>query len=106
MEEHPYGVPMQNQLAFVLDSLGTWSRGVPGSSISAASAWPGLPRPAGSHRGAVSPRSLYGAPGERCTGPVIWCADLPDGNLELLGRIDNQVKIRSHRIELGRSSPR
>jgi amino acid adenylation domain-containing protein/non-ribosomal peptide synthase protein (TIGR01720 family) len=26
---------------------------------------------------------------------------LPDGNLELLGRIDNQVKIRGFRIELG-----
>ena len=59
-----------------------------------------LGRP-GAHRRALRPRPLRHQPGARLyrTGDLArW---RPDGDLEFLGRIDHQVKIRGHRIELG-----
>ncbi len=98
----PYGFPMRNQLAFVLDSFGHLvPAGVPGELYlgGIGVAWGYLGRP--DLTAARFVPHPYGAPGERLyrTGDLVRY--FPDGNLELLGRIDNQVKIRSHRIELG-----
>ena len=98
----PYGVPMRNQLAFVLDSFGHLvPAGVPGELYlgGIGVAWGYLGRP--DLTAARFVPHPYGAPGERLyrTGDLVRY--FPNGNLELIGRIDNQVKIRSHRIELG-----
>ncbi|MFM0573190.1 AMP-binding protein, partial [Paraburkholderia caledonica] len=43
----------------------------------------------------------YGAPGARLYRSGDLARRLPDGDLEYLGRNDDQVKLRGFRIELG-----
>jgi amino acid adenylation domain-containing protein len=99
----PYGQPMANQLAFVLDSN---QQPVPiGVSGELHLGGVGLAR--GYHQRPdltaekFVPHPFAFKPGERLykTGDLVRY--LADGNLELLGRIDHQVKIRGFRIELG-----
>ena len=99
----PYGKPQNNQRAYILDAnLQPLPIGIPGElhlgGIGLARGY--FARPDLTVERFV-PNAFSKMPGDRIykTGDLArWKAD---GNIELIGRLDHQVKIRGHRIELG-----
>ncbi|AFT70786.1 Putative non-ribosomal peptide synthase [Alloalcanivorax dieselolei B5] len=94
----PYGTPLANVRLRVVDALG---RDCP--DFVAGELWIGGEGVARGYRG--DPRKTASRFVER--DGVRWYRTgdqaryRPDGNVEFLGRLDHQIKVRGHRIELG-----
>jgi hypothetical protein len=103
----PYGVPMANQTAYVLDRRGhPLPIGIPGELLlgGAGVGWGYFNRPDLTAEKFIP--DPFGAPGARLYRTGDLARYRPDGNLELLGRLDFQVKIRGVRIEPGEIAAR
>jgi amino acid adenylation domain-containing protein len=98
----PYGRPMANQKAFILDPcLQPVPIGVPGELHLGGV---GLARGYFDREELTRERFITNPFSQNSSERIYKTGDLarwmPDGNIEL-GRMDHQVKIRGHRIELG-----
>ncbi|GAA3952969.1 non-ribosomal peptide synthetase [Streptomyces marokkonensis] len=94
----PYGVPLRNMRARVVDGRG---RDCP--DLVPGELWIGGPGVANGYRADPerTAERFVGHDGERWYRSGDLARYRPDGVLEFLGRADHQVKIRGHRIELG-----
>jgi len=119
----PYGKPMQNCRYHILDAnLNPVPIGVPGElhigGICLASGYlnrpeltaerfipdpfgrPGVEKGTGTFSSEKVPVP-FSTPGDRLYKTGDLARYFPDGNIEFLGRIDHQVKVRGYRVELG-----
>jgi amino acid adenylation domain-containing protein len=99
----PYGRPMANQRACILDPyLQLLPVGAPGElhlgGVGLARGY--FDRPDLTAEKFI-PNPFGQQPGDRLYKTGDLARYMPDGNIELIGRMDHQVKIRGHRIELG-----
>ncbi|MFG3373652.1 amino acid adenylation domain-containing protein [Streptomyces tendae] len=94
----PYGVPLRNMRARVVDGRG---RDCP--DLVPGELWIGGPGVANGYRGDAGRTAdrFVDHDGERWYRSGDLARYRPDGLLEFLGRADHQVKIGGHRIELG-----
>ncbi|MBI5032797.1 MAG: amino acid adenylation domain-containing protein [Chloroflexi bacterium] len=101
----PIGRPLANRTAYILDRCGNVAPvGVPGElHIGGAGLARGyLHRPElTAEKFVMMDTRLPAAIGSRFYKTGDLARYLPDGNIEFLGRLDNQIKIRGIRIELG-----
>ncbi|MCC6798136.1 MAG: amino acid adenylation domain-containing protein [Candidatus Hydrogenedentes bacterium] len=103
VEAPPIGRPIANTRLYVLDErMRMVPPGVPGELyIGGAGVGRGyLNRPELTAQSFV-PNPFNGASGDRLYKSGDRVRFREDGNIEFLGRIDHQVKVRGHRIELG-----
>ncbi|MFC8394715.1 amino acid adenylation domain-containing protein [Streptomyces sp. NPDC057238] len=99
----PYGQPMQNTRSYVLDSgLRPCPLGEEGDLyVAGAGVGVGYAGAAALTAARFLPDPGARRPGERMYRTGDRARWLPNGDLEFLGRLDDQVKVRGHRIELG-----